>query len=99
MNGAREATAGQRYLDQGERAKARPATEAKAPPRIAHRFDAVHATRGFTLGGHRLLSLYRGSTRSALTLTGGKRTISSWQKYLGGSGGQRPPPILTGRDA
>ena len=59
------------YLGQGE-------GEGPAPHRMALPSAPGDA---FTLGGHRLSSLYRDAEAGALTLTSGYRPPSSWQKY------------------
>ncbi len=47
---------------------------------------------GFSLGGHRLSSLYRDAIKRVLILILGKKRSISWLKYsAGGAGGAKPP--------
>ena len=72
------------YLKQGE--------GHEAPPRSGFRLGyPVHAERGFTLCGHRLSSLYRNSTRSALTLSLRYSVPSPCRKYSTGVRGCETP--------
>lgn len=89
-----------RYLDQNE----------GGGPRIEPRLGQQAVRHGeraasrmrdtFTLGGHRLLSLYRAVDSAAPSLTPAYAGASFWQKYLGGvaqATGAEPPATLAGK--
>ena len=51
---------------------------------LRHRENTTRDRGDFSLGGHRLSSLYRDSDRRALTLTSRYGAASFWQKYSTG---------------
>src|SRR6056297_2570298 len=70
-----------------------PGLRSKAPPRA--RMSSRSGARGFTLGGHRLLSLYRAPTLGRAWLMEPQPAPSSWPKYLTGAWGcETPTPTL-----
>ncbi len=71
--------------------------ETKGAPRsrteLRHRENITRDRGDFSLGGHRLSSLYRASDRRAVTLTSRYGAASFWQKYSTGVRGCETPAL------